>query len=180
MSLLYSLLAQIVCRIDRVNQMLARWVSWLLLTMVVVTAIVVVMRRGFDYGSIGLQESVTYMHGMLFLLSFAGCLAVDQHVRVDILYRGFTGVKRAWVNLIGSVLLAMPFIGLLIWLTSDYALSSWKVLEGSKLSGGLPMLFLLKTVVPLGFVALFVQIFSDAIYSLSRILGQSWPRQEGL
>ena len=180
MSLSYSPLAQIVRRVDRANQLLARWVSWLLLVMVAITAVVVVMRRGFDFGSISLQESVTYMHGMLFLLSFAGCLAVDKHVRVDILYRQFTDTRRAWVNLMGSVFLAMPFIGLLIWLTADYALSSWQVLEGSKESGGLPMLFLLKSVVPLGFIALFIQVISDAVYSLSRLLGQSWPRQEAI
>jgi len=162
--------------IDNTNDILANALSKLLLIMVVVTSIVVLMRKGFDFGSIALQESVTYMHGSVFILCFAGCLVVNQHVRVDIFYRDLNSVKQAWVNLLGSIFLAIPFVLYIVIETTDYALASWKVLEGSKESGGLPYLYLLKTVVPLGFSLLLIQIVAEALYSISRIMGASWDR----
>jgi len=144
--------------------------------MVVITTIVVVMRKGFDFGSIALQESVSYMHGAVFLLCFAGCLSANQHVRVDIFYRNLSTLKQAWVNLIGSVLFALPFVIYIIVATSDYALASWRVFEGSKESGGLAFLYLLKTVVPVGFVLLLLQVLAECLFSVSRITGATWER----
>ncbi len=177
MSTQRSTLCRVVTMVDRFNRSLANTTSKLLLAMVLVTATVVVMRRGFDTGLISLQESITYMHGMLFLLSFAGCLVLDKHVRVDIFYRNLTAVRQSWVNLLGSIILGLPFVAYLIVVSTDYAFASWQVLEGSKESGGIPALFLLKTVVPLGFIALFTQITNEALYALSRIKGEQWPRE---
>ncbi|HDK37794.1 MAG TPA: TRAP transporter small permease subunit, partial [Thiolapillus brandeum] len=67
------------------------------------------------------------------------------HVRVDIFYHKFSERTCAWVDLLGTLLLLFPLVGFIFWVSWDYVLESWKVLEGSREAGGLPGVFLLKT-----------------------------------
>jgi TRAP-type mannitol/chloroaromatic compound transport system permease small subunit len=85
--------------LDGVNRSIGVIVAWLALAMVLVTFVVVVLRYLFDSGSIALQESVTYMYAILFMLGAAYTLQQDGHVRVDILYQRFSRRGRAWVDL---------------------------------------------------------------------------------
>ncbi|MEQ9510201.1 MAG: TRAP transporter small permease subunit, partial [Alloalcanivorax xenomutans] len=64
-----------------------RAVSWCALLMVFLMVLVVVMRYGFGIGNIALQESITYLHGAVFMLCAGYTLAQDEHVRVDVLYQ---------------------------------------------------------------------------------------------
>ncbi len=79
-----KILTKIAGGIDEFNQLILRLVSWLALFMVLVQIFVVIMRYVFGTGSIQLQESIIYMHGILFMLAAAGTLLADDHVRVDI------------------------------------------------------------------------------------------------
>ncbi|MEM7003792.1 MAG: TRAP transporter small permease subunit, partial [Pseudomonadota bacterium] len=72
--------------VDRINETVGQAVKWLAVFMVLVTMLVVVLRYGFNVGAIALQESVMYMHGILFLLGIPYALKHGAHVRVDILY----------------------------------------------------------------------------------------------
>ena len=76
-------------------------VSWLTLAMVVLTFAIVVLRYGFNQGWIWLQESVTYLHAMVFMVAAAWAFQTDDHVRVDIFYRDRSPRYKAWVNLLG-------------------------------------------------------------------------------
>ena len=76
-------------KLDKVSEVLANTVSWLLLLMMLITVLVVVMRYVFNFGSIALQELVTYLHGTVFILAAAYTLQNNQHVRVDIFYQIF-------------------------------------------------------------------------------------------
>ncbi|KOR27902.1 hypothetical protein TI04_12280 [Achromatium sp. WMS2] len=55
--------------LELLNDWIGRAISWLAIVMVIVTFLVVVLRYGFNTGWIALQESVTYMHAMLFMSS---------------------------------------------------------------------------------------------------------------
>ncbi len=114
--------------------------------MVAVTAAVVVLRYFFGIGWIWLQETVTWMHGAVFMLAAAYTLARDEHVRVDVFYRDLSPRARAWIDLAGVVLLLLPLCGFLAWYSWDYVAASWRVSETSRESGGLPGLYLLKSV----------------------------------
>jgi len=132
-------------RLESVNRGVGAAVSWLALLMVLVTFLVVVLRYAFDFGSIALQESVTYMYAMLFMLGAAYTLQQNGHVRVDILYQRFSRRGRAWVDLLGTLLLLVPVCVFLLLSASGYVYESWAVLEGSREAGGIPGVWLLKT-----------------------------------
>ncbi|MGB1922754.1 MAG: TRAP transporter small permease subunit, partial [Alcanivorax sp.] len=99
--------------------------AWLALLLVLGMVLVVVLRYGFGIGNIALQESLTYLHGSLFMLGIAYTLAEDEHVRVDVLYQRFSPRGRAWVNVLGTLFLLLPVCGALFWLSLDYVASSW-------------------------------------------------------
>lgn len=131
--------------LDLVNAWVGRVIAWLALAMVLVTFLVVVLRYGFDEGSIALQESVTYMHAMLFMLGAAFTLQQNGHVRVDIFYQRFGPRGRAWVDLLGTLALLIPVCLYILTASWDYVAESWAVREGSREAGGLPYVYWLKT-----------------------------------
>ena len=133
--------------IDRIVCGLGRAVAWLCLAMVVMTVIVVVLRYFFDSGWIWMQESVTWMHGLVFMLAAAYTLSMDEHVRVDIFYSRLSPRGRAIVDTAGVVVLLLPTCLWIAISALDYVATSWSVRETSPEAGGLPGLYLLKTVI---------------------------------
>jgi TRAP-type mannitol/chloroaromatic compound transport system permease small subunit len=86
--------------------------------MVIVTVVVVVMRYVFDAGAVWLQESVVWMHAVVFMVGAAYTLQQDEHVRVDIFYRDMSEKRRAWVDMAGTLLFLLPlcaFLGYKAW-----------------------------------------------------------------
>ena len=122
-----------------------RSISWLTLGMVLVTFLVVLLRYLFDTGWIALQESVNYMHALVFLVGAAYTLKHNEHVRVDIFYSRLGRRGQAWVDFIGSLLILLPVMLFIIWTSWAYVVDSWSVHEGSRQAGGLPGIFLLKS-----------------------------------
>jgi len=151
--------------IDNFTDRCGRLLAWLVLAMALLTTVVVVLRYGFNTGSIMAQEAVTYMHGCLFMLGAAYALKSGAHVRVDIFYRNFSERGRAWVNSLGGIVFLMPlcaFIGVSSW---SYVTESWAILETSPEPGGIPAVFLLKSLLPLMAVNLFLQGLAETLRS---------------
>jgi TRAP-type mannitol/chloroaromatic compound transport system permease small subunit len=162
---------QLVNALDTFTCTLGKTVAWLTLLMVIATGIVVVLRRGFDIGSIGLQESVTYMHAAVFLLGAAYALQQGDQVRVDILYAKFSRHGKAWVDSLGALILLLPvsaFIGFISW---DFVVNSWQIREASTDSGGVGMVYLLKGLIPLAAVTLSVQALAEILRNLLILMG---------
>lgn len=142
-----------------------RSVAWLTVIMVLLTFTIVVLRYGFNLGWIWLQESLTYLHVMVFSIAAAWTLQQDGHVRVDIFYAGMTAKNRARVDLLGSLVFLVPFCIFVLIIAWPYVSNSWKLLESSREAGGLPMVFLLKSLMMVMTVLLLGQAFvniSDA------------------
>ena len=143
------MLEKIAAGIDYFNEWLGRCVAWLVVAMVAVTFFNVVARYTFNFGLIAMQESVIYLHSFAFMLAMAYTYRHNQHVRVDIFYARFSARKKAWVDLLGTLFLLFPFCLYLIITSAAYAGASWQLLEGSREAGGLPLIFLLKSLLPL-------------------------------
>lgn len=152
--------------LERVNVAIGRATAWLTLVMVIVTFVIVVLRYAFDLGWIWLQETVTWMHAAVFMLAAAYTLARDEHVRVDVFYRGFEPRRQALVDALGSAVFLVPVCAFLIWSSWDYVATSWAIREGSREAGGLvfPLPSILKTFIPVMAVMLMLQ----ALVSLAR------------
>ncbi|MCB1874976.1 MAG: TRAP transporter small permease subunit [Chromatiales bacterium] len=162
-------------KIDRLNEWIGRGVAWLTLLMVLITFAVVVLRYVFSLGWIAMQESVTYLHTLVFMLGAAYTLKRDGHVRVDIFYRGFGPKGQAAVDLFGAVFLLLPVSVFIAWISLDYVFASWKILEDSRETAGLPGVFLLKTVILLMAALLFLQGIAQVIRSASVLSGAQPP-----
>ncbi|MCY4427332.1 MAG: TRAP transporter small permease subunit [Halieaceae bacterium] len=143
------LLRSAIRMIDGYTERCGLALSWLCLAMTLVTCFVVLLRYGYGIGSIGGQESVTYMHAALFMLGAAFTLKRGGHVRVDIFYRRFTARARAWVDSVGAILFLLPFCIFLIGSSWQFAGDAWAIREVSAESGGIPAIFLLKSLLPL-------------------------------
>ena len=144
-------------------------VAWLTVVMVLLAFAIVVLRYGFNLGWIWLQESVTYLHVTVFTVVTAWALQQDGHVRVDIFYSKMSDKKRALVDLVGTLIFLIPFCIFILVTALPYVVSSWKLLETSREAGGLPMVFLLKTLILVMPVLLLGQAFinsTDAIKTL--------------
>lgn len=160
--------------LDAVSVKLGHAVSWLTLSMVLVTFVIVVMRYVFGTGLIWLQESVTWMHAAVFMLGAAYTLQQEDHVRVDIFYRKMTARPRAWVNLLGVIVFIFPMSGFFAYASLDYVSAAWTIREVSRNSGGLPYPFipLLKSVLLIMPVAVALQGLSLLLRSARVLKGR--------
>lgn len=157
-------------RIERLSEFTGRWVAWLTLGMVLMTFLVVMLRYFFDTGFIWMQESVLWMHALVFLLAAAYTLAHDEHVRVDIFYRRMSPRGRATVDLIGTLVLLLPTAIFILVTSLGFVAPAWRVSESSPEAGGLPGLYLLKTAIPLMAALLLLQALAWILRSLAILL----------
>lgn len=164
--------------IDNLNRYLGRILAWLTLAMVLVTFTVVVLRYGFNEGSIALQESVMYLHSFVFLGAAGYTLLYDNHVRVDIFYAKMSERGQAWVNLLGAIFLLLPTFGFIFWISWDYVGRSWALLEGSPEVGGLNLVYILKTAIPALAVVMTLQGLSQIAHNILILTGRETASAE--
>lgn len=140
--------------------------SWLMVAMVLITFAVVILRYVFDYGRVDLQELTTYLHAIILTLCMGYTMKHDEHVRVDIFYQGFDERRRRLINLAGHWLFLIPVCLTILFTNWDYALISWQVLERSVETGGLPFVFVIKSLPLAMAVLLIIHGISDSIQCL--------------
>ena len=148
-------------------------VAWLIFAMALITFAVVLFRYGFNLGAIAVQESVLYLHAIAFMLGIPYALKTDEHVRVDVIYGRLEPSAKARINLIGHCLFLLPVAGPLFWLSLPYVGASWRILEGSPEVGGIPAVFVLKTLIPLTSALLFLQGLAGIMQAVHTIRAKS-------
>ena len=158
-----SSLRTILKLIDGYTEKSGQLLAWLCLGMTLVTCSVVLLRYGFGIGSVAAQESITYMHAMLFMLAAAFTLRRGGHVRVDIFYRRFSARRRAWIDSIGAILFLLPFCVFIVGISWQFVSDAWAVREGSQDPGGIHAVYLLKTLIPLMALNLFAQGLAELL-----------------
>jgi TRAP-type mannitol/chloroaromatic compound transport system permease small subunit len=158
-------------RIDRLNTAIGRAASWCALAIVLIGFAVVLLRYVLGMGSIWLQESILYAHAALFLLAAAWTLKEGAHVRVDVFYADASPRARAWIDLLGALLLLLPFCLAIVWFSLPYVERSWAILERSRESSGLPLVFVLKTLIPVFALLLALRGVAQAVRALAVLRG---------
>ncbi|MBX2810741.1 MAG: TRAP transporter small permease subunit [Myxococcales bacterium] len=136
-----------VAALARLINGLGQGISWLCLLMVILMTLVVVFRYVLDMGSIAVQETVIYMHAWVIMVGASYALLHDAHVRVDVLYRGWTPKSKARVDVGGALVFLFPLCVFTIYISLSYVINSWRILEGSAEAGGLPAVFVLKSLI---------------------------------
>jgi len=158
-------------RIDRFQERFGRGVSWLSLAMVLVVFGDVISRYVFRTTSGGVQELEWYLFGTLYLLAAGYTLLHDEHVRVDIMYSKLTPRRKAWLDFVLFWVFFFPSCLMVIYTAWPFVRTAWSVWEGSPDPGGLPLRWLLKSMIIAGFVLLVVQGISQTIKSFYTAMG---------
>jgi TRAP-type mannitol/chloroaromatic compound transport system permease small subunit len=158
-----SRMAELADRIDRCNAAVGRTAAWAGLFIVLLQFAVVVLRYAFGIGSIWLSESIIYGHATLFMLAAAWTLRENGHVRVDVFYADASERAKALIDLVGALVLLIPFMLVLAVFAVPYVARSWAILERSRETSGLPAVFLLKTLIPAFAILFALQGVSQAI-----------------
>jgi TRAP-type mannitol/chloroaromatic compound transport system permease small subunit len=131
---------------DRVTTAVGRVVQWFSIGTVLVCASVVVLRYGFNTGFVWMQELYVWIHASVFMLGAGYVLMKDGHVRVDIFYADWSPRRKAAVELFSTIVFLLPWLVLLWWTSWPFVVRSWEAYEPSGQFGGMPGLFLFKTV----------------------------------
>jgi TRAP-type mannitol/chloroaromatic compound transport system permease small subunit len=139
---------------------------WLSLAMVIVTCLIVLLRYAFDYSSIAMQETVMYLHASLFMFGAAYTWQHQGHVRVDVLYSRWSASTQQRIDLFGTVFLLLPTCLFLLYISWDYVMIAWANSEKSHEAGGLPFVYLLKSLILILPALLLVQAFSNILASI--------------
>ncbi|WP_444996640.1 TRAP transporter small permease subunit [Aliikangiella sp. IMCC44359] len=146
-----------------------RLVSWLTLGMVFILTLNVLSSWLFKSSSILLSESITWMHSANFLLAAAYTLNRDEHVRVDIFYNRLSNRSQAIVNLLGTILLLIPFSTFITWASWSYVSLSWRIGEVSAEAGGMPATYILKSFLILMPALLFIEAINQLYKSFTQL-----------
>jgi TRAP-type mannitol/chloroaromatic compound transport system permease small subunit len=163
-------LNKFVTVIDCFTESIGKVISWFTLLMVLLTFIIVVLRYGFNLGWIAMQESVLYFHGFVFMLGAAYTLKNEGHVRVDIFYQKFSQRKRACVDLFGTLFLLLPVCIFIFIISFDYVATSWQIMEKSSEAGGLPFVYVSKSLLLLLATSLSLQGMAEVARNLLIII----------
>ena len=165
-----KLLKRIADFLEYLNEIIGSWISWLTIAMVVLTFTVVLLRYVFNIGWIGMQESISYLHAFVFMLGAAYTFKHDAHVRVDIFYLKLTSRRQAIIDLFGNLFMLTPMCLFIFFSSLDYVSVSWRISESSQETGGLPYVYLLKTVIPIMSVLLLFQAIAGSLQNLISIV----------
>ncbi len=159
--------------IDAFTEASGRALAWGIPLMMLITAAVVLMRYGFGQGLTAMQESVSYLHGTVFMLGAAYALKHGAHVRVDIFYQRFSARQRAWVDSLGTLLFLLPLCGLILVTSWEFSAKAWEIRETSVEPGGIPAVFLLKSLIPLMAINLALQGLAELLRNALTLMDDS-------
>lgn len=171
---------QLIVTLDAISEWTGRAIAWLTYGMMLLIVLVVVLRYGLGLSHVALNEGVTYLHALVFMLGAAYTLRHDDHVRVDVFYRRLGPRGQAWVNLLGTLLLLWPTAGIILGLSIDYVLASWSLMEGSREPGGLPLVYLLKSLLLIMPSLLILQGLADVMRAIATLRGSPCDSPERL
>jgi TRAP-type mannitol/chloroaromatic compound transport system permease small subunit len=158
--------------IDRINQLLGKAASIMILLSCVVSAVNALLRYGLDISNNWPLELQWYLFSAAVMLGASYTLRCNEHVRVDLIYSQLSDRGRLWVDLFGLVCFLMPACLLFAWLSwTTLFYPSWLVMEHSMNSGGLAR-YPIKFVVPFGFLMLSLQGVSEIIKRVAALKGE--------
>jgi TRAP-type mannitol/chloroaromatic compound transport system permease small subunit len=156
--------------IDHFNSAIGRIVSWSSLILVAVIIVDVFFRYVFNSTSAATFELEWHLFAAMFLLGAAWTLQQDKHVRVDLFYQRFSTKGKALVNLLGTLLLLLPFCYVSFTESLGFVANSFSVRETSPDPGGLPARYIIKSVIPIAFFLLGLQGISLMLKSINQLL----------
>ena len=156
--------------IDALNEFIGKWVGWLILAAILVSAVNAVIRKTFNMSSNAWLELQWYLFGAAFMLAAAYTLRQNEHIRIDIVYGAFSRRVQHWIDLLGHLFFLMPFVLLMVYYFVPYVSLSFRTGEMSTNAGGL-ILWPAKLMLLVGFSLLAIQGVSEIIKKIAVMRG---------
>jgi TRAP-type mannitol/chloroaromatic compound transport system permease small subunit len=157
----------VIARIERFIDWVGRATAWLALAIVLLMATNVVLRYLFSYGSVWAQELEWHLLAPLILFAIAWAMQKGEHVRVDVAYTHFSERNKQLVNIVSAVL-CLAISALVVYLSIKYVQQSYVIDEKSADPGGLTHRWVLKALIPAGFVLLVLQSVAEIVKGVIR------------
>ncbi len=161
-----SSLSQISKFIDKINTYIGYLCGIFAFSMVLIVFTVVVLRYGFSIGFIWMQEIYVWLHSFIFMLGSGFTYLANEHVRIDVFYRDASKKYKATVDLLGNLILLLPFLYIIWKYSYPFVYRSFLMNEVSREAGGMPALYILKSAILWFCFVLFIQIISNVIKSI--------------
>lgn len=156
--------------IDRLNSVVGRLVTWLVLVMTLVSSGNALIRYVFNTSSNAWLEVQWYLFSGVFLLASGYALLKNEHIRIDVVTGHFSRRTQAWIDIIGGLFFLLPMAALICWLSWPIFLDSLLTGEMSSDAGGL-IRWPAKVLIPLGFALLALQGLSETIKRAAFLMG---------
>ena len=163
-------LLEVSRKIDAFNTLIGRWLSWLVVVAVVVSAANAIIRKVFDMSSNSFLELQWVLFSVVFLLCSPWTLLNNEHIRIDIVNHSLPLRVRGWIDMIGHLLFLLPFTIVLLWTSVPFFLVSYRQNEQSFSAGGLPQ-WPAKSLIMIACVLLLIQGISEIIKRAAMMRG---------
>jgi len=157
-------------KIDALSEWVGRWVAWLLLFAVLISAANAVVRKAFNMSSNGFLEIQWYLFAATFLLASGYTLLRQEHVKIDVISGRFSKRTQIWIDIVGICVFLFPFVIVIIKLAMPLVINAFVTKEVSSNAGGLirwPVFALL----PAGLLLLGIQAVSELIKRIAFLQG---------
>jgi TRAP-type mannitol/chloroaromatic compound transport system permease small subunit len=162
----------------RISDTLDKWIVWIGriaawagVGLITITIFDVVTRRFLVLGSTKLQELEWHFHAVLFALCIGYAYLKDAHVRIDLVRERLSERTRWWIELLGCLLFLIPYCLLVIHFSTDFTLRSFATQEISASATGLSHRWIIKSVIPLGFLLLALAALTVVLRKLIELFG---------
>lgn len=163
-------LLQLSRRIDALNEWVGRWVSWLVLAAVLISAANATVRKLLNTSSNAFLEIQWYLFAAVFLLAAGYTLLRQEHVRIDVVLSRFPRRTQVIIEILGSLLFLLPLCVVVIRLVWPLAINAYHSGEMSSNAGGL-IRWPVYALVPIGFSLLALQGVSEIIKRIGFLQG---------
>ena len=165
-----SILLQLSRLIDRFSEFIGRWVAWLVLVAVLISAINAIIRKAFGTSSNAFLEIQWYLFAAVFLLAAGYTLLRQEHVKIDVVLGHFSKRTQIMVEIFGLVCFLLPFVIVMVDLVWPLVVKAYHTGEMSQNAGGL-IRWPVFALVPAGFALLGLQGLSELIKRIAFLMG---------
>jgi len=166
--------------------------AWLILPLVFIIMFDVITRKvdfirlyfsefSIDYGysvSTILQDMEWHLHGIILLMTFGFGYLANAHVRVDVFREHIHPRKQAWLEFIGLLVMAVPFLFLLGWQSWVLVAISYHQGEGSESLTGIPWRYVIKSFMIIGVVVLSMAVVATLCRLAAYLFGSREEHEE--
>ena len=149
--------------IDKIIDNITNILTYLLVSMIILVFITVVTRYMLNISYVALQELIMYFHALIFMFGLSYALKEKSHVKIDIIYNSLNKKNQYFISMLGTIIFIIPTSLFIVYSSMDMVTQSWSLLEGSSEAGGLDLVFILKSVIPIAGFLIFLQALSDII-----------------